>query len=168
MFRILLLLFLTLYFAPSIAAFLRTGKAPTVPAGYKVFAWVFILNFFLGWTIIGWFAAWWMAHSEVFAAKMAGMSPVPGGPPDEWIVDHTEPPPGRPPEQRRERPCASCDGTGSQTCTMCSGRATGMSRPLPPAARRSMSTATTAPAAAGFSASRAAAPAAQLTRSDCG
>jgi hypothetical protein len=119
--RVFILLFLALYFAPSIAEFLRRSKAPTPLAGYKVFASVFLVNFLLGWSILGWLVAWWLAYSEVFAARMA-VVPAPSGGGSYYRSQTPASSSGWEPSQRQERPCGSCGGTGSQTCTACGGR----------------------------------------------
>ena len=115
MFGIFRLFTIALYFAPSIAAFLRRKKAPTLAAGNKVFVLVFLVNFLLGWTLIGWLVAWWLAYSETIAARMAMsvVTPAGGGAPalPVWEAQQSQP-----------RTCGACGGSGRERCPSCQGR----------------------------------------------
>lgn len=107
---------LALYFAPSLAGLLLQRQGAVKPGRSLVP--IVLVNLLLGWTVIGWFVAWFLV---VRATWDAGSAPA-----ARWTPP--TPGPGRyaPPSGLREveRWCYGCGGTGQTTCSGCSGRGT--------------------------------------------
>jgi hypothetical protein len=117
------------YFSPSIAGWWRRRDNPG-PASRAAVALISMVNFFLGWTVVGWFAAWAMALSGRFDGFLerallkragGGGSPVPSQPAGAPGWDPT-----RTPEKGS---CTSCGGSGTQRCTTCGGRGSWYEQP---------------------------------------
>jgi hypothetical protein len=108
------ILSIAFYMLPTIIAWYRQkqGKSIVIPFGL-----LFCLNFFVGWTIVGWFLA---------LANALGFNPVAAIVPS--LVKHlpaSGPGPGVPQAGSAGGgavPCGQCGGTGSTTCSSCGGR----------------------------------------------
>ena len=109
------LLFWLLYFSPSIAAVWRRMTDPEL-AG-KPLGNVFFINAFLGWTVLGWFVAWFMVITKRFgeAVQMSAYSQSTGA---AWNT----------PKQANST-CFHCGGSGRMTCTSCGGAGSEYAQP---------------------------------------
>jgi hypothetical protein len=98
-----------LYFLPTYIAWKKKDE-PTMD--WKLVAKV---DIFLGWTVVMWFVAMWMALLGV--PSRGGGEPQRGG-------GGGPPPPPAPPgsPMTTQRACTSCGGTGHATCPACGGQ----------------------------------------------
>jgi hypothetical protein len=71
---VLALVFLFLYFLPSLFAWKRQ-----VPNAVSVY----VVNFFFGWSLIGWMIALWMVFRDSPGPLASGQASRPSGPPNE-------------------------------------------------------------------------------------
>lgn len=107
------LLFWVLYFAPTLIGWyrLRQGKPPIYSIGR-----LFLFNFLIAWTVIGWF---------LLLANALGYNPVAAIAPG-LVKYMPSGQAGHAPQgvQGSAQPgaCSQCQGSGSMTCSSCSGR----------------------------------------------
>jgi hypothetical protein len=114
----LLCFWIGLYFLPTIIAVRRRGRA--VPGTIPPLK-VFLVNFFFGWTIFGWFVALRMAMGELLLPQPgqagSGGQAMAGTPRDAWSPSQSS------------QPCGRCGGSGTETCSSCQGRGSWYTQP---------------------------------------
>ena len=109
------LLYVLLYFSPTIAAVWRKRTDPEL-AG-KPLGNVVVINTFLGWTMIGWLVAWYMVITKRFGGRveMSLHSQSAGA---AWNTS-----------QQADLPCPHCGGSGRLTCASCGGAGSEYAQP---------------------------------------
>ena len=106
------------YFSPTIAAVWRKRTDPSLadkPLGNIV-----VINLFLGWTIVGWFVAWYMVITKRFGPTVTGALAKPGA----SAVAQPEAA-----AATTARPCPHCGGQGRMTCPTCGGQGSEYAQP---------------------------------------
>lgn len=114
----LLLFWVGLYFLPTIVAVRRRDRAV---AGTISPQKIFLVNFFFGWTIYGWFVALQMARSEL-------TMPQPGQRGGGWQSQGGMPQEAGSPGPSSQ-PCSRCGGSGTESCSSCHGRGSWYEQP---------------------------------------
>ena len=110
---------LPIYLAPFLIAWLRRRLGKPVASSLPI---IFMMNFFMGWTIVGWFLALLDAFNINVVAKTAfglvkmfgGQLSAGGGAPMMPAQPFSSSP--------QAAVCGGCQGSGSTMCSFCGGR----------------------------------------------
>jgi hypothetical protein len=110
---------LPIYLAPFLIAWFRTRRGKPVATSLLS---IFLMNFVLGWTIVGWFIALLDAFNvnvvaktalvlaKIFGIQLPAGAGVPMGAPQPYS------------SSPQAAPCSMCQGSGSMMCSQCGGR----------------------------------------------
>jgi hypothetical protein len=119
-----------LYFSPAIFGLLTRSRLGDADRANRIAFFAGITSIFLGWTVIGWIAAWAMLLSDRVGdvvARWGGSRSWAGGGAPGGATNYTLPPPaGTSPSlgSSERRPCSTCGGGGRERCPTCWGRGT--------------------------------------------
>jgi hypothetical protein len=111
-----------LYMLPTILVYRQKQRDPASDKSLRV---VFFINFFLGWTLYGWWVAMQMAMGQIpthknqrMAAGAGGYAGAAGGSAAQSFESGSQ-----------SRPCYSCGGSGTTVCSSCQGRGSWYTQP---------------------------------------
>ena len=125
-----------LYLAPFLAGLGRWRRDPESAASPQL---IFSINLLLGWTVIGWLVAWWLAFRRTplptlpqggWVGPLPDRPIWPGDEPDPGTSSSYEPGPNQPAATSWYDPgqpkaiCPTCNGTGRMRCPSCFGKGT--------------------------------------------